>query len=679
MGTCRRPLSDGERHRVTVQAMVTPADILGPDGRIAKRLERYEARAEQMEMAAAVADAFQNRHHLVVEAGTGVGKSFAYLVPAILAATEPRDEDAPPRRVVVSTHTISLQEQLIAKDLPFLNAVIPREFTAVLVKGRGNYLSLRRLQQAKRRAQSLFGREEEVQQLRRITQWAESSADGSLSDLGFRPFGTVWDEVASDSSNCLGRNCPHRNQCFYYRARSRVQNAQVLVVNHALFFSDLALRSEGCSILPNYQAVIFDEAHTLEAVAADHLGIGVTSGQVAFALNKLYNDQTNKGLLVYHEQEEAQQQVLDCHHRSSDLFDEVCEWLQQHPKTNGRVRAPNTFNEHLSPALRDLAKTIRQIAEDVEDPSEHQDLTASHNRLIALASELKQWSGQMIPKAVYWTEVTTRRHSKPRVTLSAAPLDIGPSLREQLYKSVPTVVMTSATLAVSRPPSFTFFRSRIGLTQANELKLGSPFEYRTQARLVILEDMPDPNAEKLQYERKCARMISRYVEQSEGRAFVLFTSYALMRQMASQLTTWLAQQNLALYSQSEGIPRTQMLQQFKDNPRAVLFGTNSFWQGVDVPGDALQNVIITKLPFSVPDQPLIQARLEAIRAAGRNPFLEYQVPEAVIKLRQGFGRLIRSRYDTGMVVILDPRVRSKPYGRVFLESLPDCHVVVERC
>ncbi|MFW6169778.1 MAG: ATP-dependent DNA helicase [Planctomycetota bacterium] len=659
--------------------MVTPADILGPNGRIAKRVDRYETRDEQMRMAAAVADAFKNRHHLLVEAGTGVGKSFAYLVPAILAATEPRDEDAPPLRVVVSTHTISLQEQLITKDLPLLNAVIPREFTAVLVKGRGNYISMRRLEQANRRTSSLFAREDEVQQLRRITQWANASGDGSLSDLGFRPAGTVWDEVASDSSNCLGRGCRHRDKCFYYRARSRVHNAQILVVNHALFFSDLALRSEGGSILPNYQAVVFDEAHTLESVAAGHLGLGVSSGQVEFALNKLYNDKTNKGLLVHYGLPAAQEQVLACHHRSDELFDQVCEWHERHPKANGRVRTANTFDEQLSPALADLAKSIRNVAEEIEDPSDHQELSAIHDRLLALAAELKQWTKQSIPEAVYWTEVSTRRHRKPRVMLSAAPLDIGPVLRDQLFERVPTVVMTSATLAVSRPPSFTFFRSRIGLTQANELKLGSPFEYRKQARLVILEGMPDPNTQRVEYERQCAKMICRYVEQTEGRAFVLFTSYALMRQMASQLTTWLAQQNLALYSQSEGTPRTQMLQQFKDNPRAVLFGTNSFWQGVDVPGDALQNVIITKLPFSVPDQPLIQARLETIRKAGRNPFLEYQVPEAVIKLRQGFGRLIRSRSDHGMVVILDPRVRTKPYGRVFLESLPDCRVVVQRC
>ncbi len=328
---------------------LTAADILGPEGRIAARLSNYEHRPQQLEMAEAVARAIAAKRHLVAEAGTGVGKSFAYLVPAILAATEKeaneaaslrsairRGEDAkspvsekPDRvgpKIVVSTHTISLQEQLIGKDLPLLNAVIPREFSAVLMKGRRNYLSLRRLDLALARSQSLFNDDEQLNQLREIRRWTKSTADGSLSDLSFRPLGQVWDEVASDSGNCLGRRCPTYNQCFYYKDRRRAQHAQILVVNHALLFSDIALRRAGASILPDYNVVILDEAHTIEAVASDHLGINVTSGQVEYLLNKLYNDRTNKGLLVHHGLRKEQQQVDRCRHLADMFFGDLYEW-----------------------------------------------------------------------------------------------------------------------------------------------------------------------------------------------------------------------------------------------------------------------------------------------------------------------------------------------------------------
>ena len=643
-------------------------NVLGAGGLIARKLPTYEHRAPQVEMAAAVAEAFEKQNHLMVEAGTGVGKSFAYLVPAIDRALQHG------QRVVISTHTIALQEQLIQKDIPFLQSVIPDPFLAVLVKGRSNYLGLRRLARASQRQNVLFDVKGHVAELHRIEDWAYQTPDGTLADMEEQPSLEVWDRVRSEHDDCLGRKCPTFGPCFYQRARRRAAEAQLLIVNHALLFSDLALRAEGASVLPDYDLIVLDEAHTVENVAADHFGTNISDTQVRFLLNTLHNPRTLKGMLAHKKSADALAAVREARAAAEDYFQSLAEWTRDRSESVLRFRQPPQVAQGLSPALRELKQQMAGLVAGAADESDQSELQAMEGRCHALALSVEAWHAQASAGWVYWVEAATG--VRQRITLCGRPIEVGPLLKTLLFDRVKSVVMTSATLTVAGNAPFDYLRGRLGLVDVRCVALGSPFDYREQMKVYVRTGLPDPSSGSTFTTRACAAM-KDYLRRSGGRAFVLFTSYGMLRECAELMRAFLAEEQMPLLVQGQGMPRGKMLDRFRSVPRSVLFGTDTFWAGVDVPGDALSNVIIVKLPFAAPNDPMVEARIERIREQGGNPFMEFQVPEAVLKFRQGVGRLIRSRTDTGMIVLLDPRVVTKPYGKRFLDALPECEIIRE--
>ena len=636
--------------------------VFSEDGLLAESARRdgrlYEYRSQQREMARSVAEALKDGENLCVEAPTGVGKSFAYLVPLIYRAQTAR------RPAVVSTETITLQEQLIGRDLPLLKKILNVEFKAVLAKGRRNYLCRRRfslLSGAERDA--LLPTPSLVVDLGKLEKSLNSdSGDGTRDGFGFGIDPAVWSMVCSEIGNCAGPKCPFFRNCFYYKARREWESADIIVANHALLFTDLAMRQAGGGgLLPDYGALLIDEAHTLESNAAEHLGVHLSRLSVVGELQRLYNPDSARGLLMRSGRvfPELRNLAAEARDEAYAFFTPFENWLARKNESAGRLPEDADFPNTLTPALLKLASGLSDAAEDEEDAAFKTELGAHLERCRSFVDGIDAITRRTLPEAVYYAEFD---HSA--VTLHASPLNIAELLRPLLFDQDFPVILCSATLAVRK--SFDYFISRTGFV-GRTLLLDSPFS-PDQAALYVPRDMPDPSGDG--FNAALAEEIFHYVEMSQGRAFVLFTNYQSLRYCAAALRTRFELRNWRLLVQGEEMNRSQLIRTFREDVSSVLFGTDSFWTGVDVPGEALSNVIITKLPFAQFGHPLIAAREERIRMAGKSSFAEYSLPEAVLKFRQGVGRLIRNRSDRGMVVVLDRRVIAKSYGRVFLESIP---------
>ncbi|MCK4422519.1 MAG: helicase, partial [Candidatus Omnitrophica bacterium] len=476
--------------------------------------------------------------------------------------------------------------------------------------------------------------------------------------------------VCSERDNCGGKHCSYHTECFFQKARRRMYNADLLIVNHHLFFADLGLRMSKQSLLPVYKKVILDEAHTIEDVATKHLGLEISNFKVKYLLDKLYNNNRRKGFLIHLKDTRSMRIVNQVRSRANEFFASVESIAGQ--KRIKRLFKPGLLKNSLHGLLEELYESLKESRSVVQTKEEEMDISSYMNRIRDLDTQLSLFVNQKLEGYVYWVEVSKKRRT--RVVLNAAPVNVGLLLRQYLFEEIDSVIMTSATISTNN--SFDYFKERLGIPRAEGLIASSPFDYQKQVKLYIPSQAPDPNDNE-KYTEYVIQKVKRYIRQTRGKAFVLFTSYSLMNNVYDNIVMDLEEQGLTVFKQGGVLSRTQMLEEFRIDIDSVLFGTDSFWQGVDVTGSALSNVIITKLPFSVPDHPVVEARMEVIAQRGGDPFMEYSLPIAILKLKQGFGRLIRHKDDKGIVVILDNRILTKPYGRRFLNSLPKCQMIVE--
>ena len=619
----------------------TVRHFFSPHGTLSRWHPNYEFRPGQLEMALEVEAALKDDVPLMVEAGTGTGKTLAYLVPAILSG----------RRIVISTGTKNLQEQLFFKDIPFLQQHFAQPLRVCYMKGRNNYACRQKIYDAE--TEPILSGLEEVADFQIIREWEKTTATGDRAEIRQLPGdSTLWPKIDARRELCPGQKCPQFERCFLTAMRRQAAESDIIIVNHHLFFADLASRGEEYGgILPPYAAVVFDEAHEIEDVAGQYFGVSVSNYQLQDLRRDIAALARRKGF-----GSPDLDALLESLESTTGVF------FDQFDAQEGRRACPEV-DDHgpyaaLQSALVALAARLELTGEAIEE------LIPLHQRTLELRDALRFLIEERNPAYVYWLERRGRG-----CFLQATPIDVSSILAENLFSKVGAVILTSATLTVGG--SFDYAKSRLGLPSARTLAVAGLFDYSKQALLYVPQDLPDPRDAR--FPNAAADLILRLLELSRGRAFVLFTSYAQMRQVYDRVS-WKTPFPTLL--QGTG-PRSALLEEFKSTPNCVLFATSSFWQGVDVPGDQLSMVIIDKLPFAVPSDPVVEARIRAIRERGGNPFYEYQIPEAALALKQGFGRLIRSRSDRGVLVLLDNRITKQRYGRVFFDSLPDYRFTTE--
>jgi len=619
---------------------VTVRQFFGRRGTLSQWHPHFEFRPGQLAMAEAVAAALAERRHLMVEAGTGTGKTLAYLVPVILSG----------KRVVVSTGTKNLQEQLFFKDVPFLQKHFGRPLQVCYMKGRGNYACRQKIYDADK--ELLLEGLEELADFQVIRAWEKTTETGDRAEIKTLPEGSsAWAKIDARRELCAGQKCPQFERCFITQMHQRALESDIIIVNHHLFFADLALKEgEYAAIIPEYSAVVLDEAHEIEEVAGQYFGISISNYQ----FQELRRDVASLARRKEFGSEELDRILIQ-------LEEAAVRFFGLFPQTEGRwaFQAQEAFLEKHEKAYRDVLRVLELLGAHLESmKNAPEEATPLVRRAGELARSLEFWMAGAERSFVYWIERRGRG-----CFLQATPIDVSAILAEKLFGRVDTVILTSATLAVGG--NFDYVTKRLGVEHGRTLIVPGHFDYRRQALMYVPQHLPDPRSQL--FAKMAAEEIMRILRLSRGRAFVLFTSYQQMRAIHDRVSLEIEYPTLL---QGTG-PRTALLEEFRRTPNCVLFATSSFWQGVDVPGEQLSCVIIDKLPFAVPSDPVVEARIRTIREDGGNPFYEYQIPQAALALKQGFGRLIRSGSDRGVLVLLDNRISKQRYGQVFFDSLPE--------